>query len=114
MTQRTDSLRRELDSLLKEGLFGDDGRVLITPTKADAKAVLDAVEAMPEGPFLTEIATMSAAAVAEALVQQGKRPADYWKNEDIPKAVAKKLSKALQGNAEAFVSAFQATLKGGG
>lgn len=114
MTQRTDSLRKELDVLLKEWSFGDEGRVLIAPTKADLKLVSDAVEAMPDAQFLTEFAVLSASLVAEHVVQMGKRPADYWKNDDIPKLLARRLGKALQGDADAFVSAFKAALKGGG
>jgi hypothetical protein len=114
MTQRTDSLRKDLNGLLKEWSFGDEGRVLIAPTKADLKAVSDAVDAMPDSQFLTEFAVLAASLVSEHVVQTGKRPADYWKNDDIPKSLARRLGKALQGDSESFVSAFKAALKGGG
>lgn len=113
MTERTDILRHELDSLFREAT-GDDGKILIAPTKKDREEVLAAVENIPNEVILSSFAVVSGQLVSGILTQMGKRPADYWRDEKLAKAVSSRIGKALQGKAEVFTVAFQAALKGGG
>jgi hypothetical protein len=112
MSDRADSLRKDLDSLVQEWMFGDEGRVLIRPTKADQALVQKLAEEMPQKEMEREVAVLLAELLAVYIQQQGKRPADYWRMEGLAETVAKKLAKALQGSSDTFSSTFQATLKG--
>lgn len=112
MSDRADSLRKDLDALMQEWMFGDEGRVLIRPTKADVDAVKKQAEELSEKEMQREVAVLLAELLADHIQQQGKRPADYWRVEGLAETVAKKLGKALQGSSDTFVSTFQATLKG--
>lgn len=114
MSERSEKLKKDLDSLMSEWMFGDEGRTLIRATAADHKKALEMAESLPSKTLLADCGIVVAGVLSNALVRAGKRPADYWRDEDIPKALATKLAKALSEDPEAFVTAVKATLKGGG
>ena len=112
MSERSEKLKKDLDSLMSEWMSGDEGRILIRPTAADRKKAFEVAKNVPDDYFARKIAVLVAGMVTDALVTQGKRPADYWQDKDIPAALATRLAKVLQ--TDVFVSTFQAILKGGG
>lgn len=114
MSERSQKLKQDLDSLMSEWMPGDEGRILIRATAADHKKALEMADGLPNKTLLADCGIVVAGVLAGALVQAGKRPADYWQDADIPEALASKLSKALSDDPEAFVTAVRATLKGGG
>lgn len=114
MSERSDRLKKDLDALMAEWMFGDEGRILIAPTKSDVEKAKALVADIPEKDLLTELGVVAGSMAAEAILRAGKRPADYWRVEDIHKDLAARLSKALASNPEAFATAIKASLKGGG
>lgn len=114
MTDRSEALRRELDSLLVREWTGDEGLTLIRPTKAQNEAVAKLAEDLDLAPLLTELAVLMADKFSDAVQQQGMRPADYWRMTGVPETLAARISAALKGKPPEFVSAFQASVKGRG
>ena len=113
MSQRVDALRSELEKLY-EFSSGDEGLVLTRATRADHARAAELVRKMTLDTLLTEIAVVAANTVGSELVQAGLRPADYWQDEDIVPALAKRLVKELSAPSGRFTVAFKSVLRGQG
>lgn len=99
---------------MSEWMFGDEGRILIAPTEADKKKVLEMAEAIPDADLLKNCGIIVGEMLVEAILASGKRPADYWRGKELPEKLAARIQNALKSDPTAFVSVVQATLKGGG
>lgn len=113
MTDRSDLVRRELKALTVEW-SGDTAATLLRPTKAQSDAVSATAAEIDLKPIVGEIAIVVAERIAESIERQGMRPADYWRMNDVPETLSKRLGKALSEAPAEFLTAFQATLKGRG
>ena len=112
MTDRAERIRRELRALTVEA--ADTATILIQPTKAQSTAVAETASEVDVKPIIGEVAIVIAERFAEAIEQQGMRPADYWRMTAAPETLAKRIGKALSEAPPEFLTAFQATLKGRG
>lgn len=113
MSERVTALREELDKLF-EIASGDEGLILTRATQADHKAVAKALQEIPLTDLIREIAIVSATLAGDVIQQQGKRPADYWRDTDTTKALLKRIVTELGNPEKDFLPAFQAVLKGRG
>lgn len=112
MTQRTDSLSRELQAIFLEWGYGDEGLTLTRATKEDHATVAALAETMPLDDLVREIAVVVADVVGTAIQQKGLRPADYSKDKPVAEMLAGRIAKALPS--DTFATAFQAYLRGRG
>jgi hypothetical protein len=108
-----DRLKQDLDSLLREWEFSDEGRTLTTPTKANVASVEALVQEADLDNLTKEVAVVVALAIADGIASLGLRPADYWRLR-LGETVAKRLAKALAEPSKEFVALVQGTLKGQG
>lgn len=113
MTQRTDTLLQDLDGVLREWAFSDEGRILVSPTKADMTVVQGESEEAPLDDLLQEAAVVIGDFLCARIGQLGLRPADYWKTEAAAN-VTKRLAKALSSPSPEFLSLVQGILRGRG
>jgi hypothetical protein len=113
MSVQADKLKNDLDRLFREWMSGDEGRVLIAPTKADVAAVESLVAEADLADLTKEVAIVVANAIGDAIEGIGARPADYWRL-NLGETVAKRLSKTLANPSAEFTALVQGTLKGRG
>jgi hypothetical protein len=116
MSTKVDLLRKELESLtLAERLgSGDEGLILIRPTKAQNEQAVYTAASFPVEQVLTDLAVVLADAYCESLEQQGMRPADFWRIDSLSETIANRVAAALKRQPSEFSSAFRATMKGRG
>jgi hypothetical protein len=113
MSERSDKLKQDLDGILREWAFSDEGRVLVAPTKVDKESVLKMAEEVPLDDLAADVGVVLAQFIATSIEQMGLRPADYWKT-DLPVVLAKRLAKAMTNPTPEFVSFVQGNIRGRG
>ena len=113
MSLRSDTLMHDLEGVLREWAFSDEGRILVSPTKADMTVVQGESEEAPLDDLLQEAASVIADFLCARIAQLGLRPADYWKTE-AGAIVTKRLAKALSSPSPEFLSLLQGIIRGRG
>lgn len=113
MTARADSLKQELQSLYREW-SGDEGLLLTRATEADHAEVAELVKTMPLEEIVQAVAVVLSEAVCDAVQQQGKRPADYWKDTGLAQVMAERVAKVLKEPQGEYAAAFHAYMRGRG
>jgi hypothetical protein len=114
MSERTERLRRELDGLLSEWMYGDEGITLTRPTKAQRERVQKIAEEMPLDGLLQSIAVVCATALSEEILRQGLRPADYWQQDGLSEALLRRVQAALKDGDPTLRNVMRATIRGQG